>query len=170
MKDTKDKEYEHYNEIIGAFRTIFLVTSDNFGNVKSRPMMIADIDELNDTIWFFASEDSKKVQQILNNPKCAVIGMDSSKMISISGSTTLIQNKNKMIELWKGAYLPWFPEGVDSPNISLLEFKPNEAEYWDGSGMNALKYIFQSAKAIISGSTIKIQEPSQHGQVGFRPL
>ena len=61
--------------------------------------------------------------------------------------------------MWKEAWKIWFPIGKSDPNIALLKFTAHEGEYWDNAGMQGLKYVYDAAKAYVTGERHK---PTTH--------
>jgi hypothetical protein len=47
----------------------------------------------------------------------------------------------------------WF-DGPDDPTVALMEFVPEEAELWDVSGTNGLRFVFAAAKALATGTEL----------------
>ncbi len=43
--------------------------------------------------------------------------------------------------------------------------RPEEGEFWDNEGFNKIKYLFESAKAYVTGQTPEVAEGEQHGVV-----
>jgi general stress protein 26 len=67
-------------------------------------------------------------------------------------------------EMWKEAWKVWFPGGKSDPNIAVLKFTAHEGEFWDNGGIQGLKYVYEAAKAYVSGETPKKDE-LQHAKV-----
>jgi general stress protein 26 len=68
-----------------------------------------------------------------------------------------VRNRAKIVELWKPELRAWFPEGVETPDITLLKVTVERAEYRDGS---------QSipAHAVSLVSSLVTGEPAQSGE------
>jgi hypothetical protein len=56
---------------------------------------------------------------------------------------------------------PWFPDGLEDPDLGLLEVTVEDAEYWDAPA-NKTQRLFGLAKALSSGNTDRLGE---HGTV-----
>lgn len=56
---------------------------------------------------------------------------DDHRYVSLSGRASLIQDTEKMKELWSPVYRAWFPQGLDDPEPVLLRVDVDKAEYWD---------------------------------------
>ena len=79
---------------------------------------------------------------------------------------SLASLRDKVRELWDESYKVWFPGGVEDPDIELISVRPERGEYWDTTGGNRAKYLWEAAKAYVSGTTPEIDE-SQHGRVNL---
>jgi hypothetical protein len=51
--------------------------------------------------------------------------------ISLSGTGKMVDDSTKVKELWNSWVEAWFPEGPDDPNVVLIKFSSDSAEYWD---------------------------------------
>jgi general stress protein 26 len=56
---------------------------------------------------------------------------EQERYISISGTAQLVQDRNKLQQLWKPELQTWFPKGLEEPDIALLKVHINKADYWD---------------------------------------
>ena len=54
---------------------------------------------------------------------------------------------------WSKGFDVWFPAGKEDPNACLMTFKPRDAELWDSSGLKGLRYLLESAKALLTKTT-----------------
>ncbi|MDR3613578.1 MAG: pyridoxamine 5'-phosphate oxidase family protein [Candidatus Obscuribacterales bacterium] len=55
----------------------------------------------------------------------------NQKYVSLSGTAQLVRDKAKIKEIWQPELKPWFPQGVDTPDIAVLRINAEKAEYWD---------------------------------------
>ena len=163
MAACTDGEYSRYKKLINSFRTAFFITID--GQIlRSRPMAIAAIEDEDNSIWFFTSDSSHKVDEVNSDSKSAVACMDASTMITVSGNSKIVHDHEKVRRLWNDDYREWFPQGMETPNLALIKFEPIQAEYWDSNNRtDGLKYFVESVKAVASG-TPRADE-SAHGRV-----
>jgi general stress protein 26 len=160
-------EMQKIHDLIEKFDTAMLVTHGRDGFERARPMAIAHV-EPNGSIWFFTGRVSEKVREILvDDEVLLVMQKDHSLYLSLSGHATLVDNSAKAAELWREAYKTWFPGGVNDPNLLLVRVSANLVEYWDNTGLNGIKYLFESAKAYVQGVPPKVSEPEQHDRVRF---
>lgn len=62
--------------------------------------------------------------------------------------------------LWKEPHKVWFPKGPDDPDLVLLSVEPEIAEFWDVGGIKGLRYLFDAAKAYVTGERVAIEDES----------
>lgn len=131
-------------------------------------MEVARVDE-NGDLWFFTGDDTAKVREIESDPRVQVICQNGrASFVALGGRATLIRHDRALIrELWKPSFKVWFPGGVEDPNIVLIRVTGERGEYWDHTGVKGLKYICQSIKAVVQGTSPEIKEGEEHGRVNF---
>lgn len=152
-------------EMLRGFETVMLATANPEGRIESRPMQVVDIDERTGTIWFFTGRESRKVHEILDNAQVAVVCQDKrSTYLCLSGTGMIVHEPSRVRHLWKEPFRAWFPGGPDDPNLRLLVVEPLLAEYWDNRGANKLEYMFDAARAYVSGDRPQVAEGEQHAR------
>ena len=77
----------------------------------------------------------------------------------------IVHEPSRVRQLWREPFRTWFPGGPDDPDLRLLVVEPRLAEYWDNRGANGLEYMFEAAKAYVSGIRPEVDEGDQHGRV-----
>lgn len=158
-------QLEKFHALLCGFDTAMLVTHSDDGELRARPMAIAKVDD-NCRVWFLTLAESGKVHEIDVDKRVNVTCQrERDLFLSLTGRGDLDRDRAKLEELWKEEYKVWFPEGKDDPHLVLLAVEPEEGEYWDQEGMKKLKYLFESAKALATGTRPKIDEGEQHGRV-----
>lgn len=78
-----------------------------------------------------------------------------------------MEDRATIAKLWKPSFRAWFPGGAEDPDIVLLKIAGMSAEYWDNTGTNRFRYIYQSLKALVSGTTPEVKEGEQHGNISL---
>jgi general stress protein 26 len=160
-----ETEAQKFHDLLVKFETAMLVTHTEDGNLRARPMAVAQVEE-HCTIWFLSLHESGKVHELEIDPRVAVTCQkDSSTYLSLTGRATLSRERSKIEELWKEPYKVWFPRGKNDPDLILIGIQPAEGEYWDQGGVNKLKYLFEAAKAYSTGTRPHIEEGELHGRV-----
>lgn len=159
-----DDPHQKFQDILADFDTAMLVTVDREGGLRSRPMQIACAEDDGD-LWFVTSLASGKAQEIAADVRCAVTMQSAREFLSLTGTSELVRDPQRLRRMWTEAWRPWFPEGPEDPQLGLIHFEAEEAEYWDMSGVRAARYLFEAAKAVLSGEEIETGDPGQHASV-----
>ncbi|RRB00777.1 pyridoxamine 5'-phosphate oxidase family protein [Larkinella rosea] len=156
--EQRNGDMEKVTKLISDIRIGMLTTQDEHGNLVSRPMAVMQVDE-EGNLWFLTKEHSPKTEQIDQHYKVNVAFADASdsSFVSVSGSAEELQDRAKIEELWSPMAKPWFPEGKDDPQLSLLKVHIETAEYWDSSSSRMVR-LFEMARAALTGDTYKLGE------------
>ena len=159
---------EKFRELFEDFDTAMLVTRAPDGQLRARPMAIADCDP-DGTFWFLTQSDSGKIDEIAADPHVNVVMQSKLKFVSVSGTSTPVDDRAKIDELWNEAWKTWFPGGKDDPTLILLKVHGTKGEYWDNSGTGGIKYLIEAGKAYLSGTQPDVEnDPQIHGKVNIR--
>jgi general stress protein 26 len=151
-------------ELLHAFDVGVLVTTTEDGDLHARPMAIAQVDD-DCTTWFVTSRSSPKIDEVHKKNRAHVVCQrGATAFLSMSGEAAVVDDRARLEGMWKVTYEPWFPQGKDDPDLTLLRVKPERGEYWDGRGLRGVKYVLEAAKAIANGTRVRIDEPGQHGR------
>ena len=154
---------EHFQTVIEKFSTALLVTRTEQGQLRARPMQIAEARE-NADIWFVTCNDDGKSEEVRADPNVCVAMTDGNRHISLSGLAELDNDRDKLRAMWNPRWQVYFPDGPDAPNVTLLKVKADQGEYWDISGTNAVQYFAKGAMAYFTGDRPKMDE-SMHDKV-----
>jgi general stress protein 26 len=146
-----DKQ-KHLTELLTHFRTAMLVTRGAQGELRSRPLAIAEVRE-DGVLAFATSIESGKVHEIEADPQVNVSLQDDKRFVSVTGRAAIVQDRAEIDRLWSEAWKVWFPKGKTDPAICLIEVDASAAEYWDQSGGRGIKYLFEAAAAYVKGTT-----------------
>mgnify|MGYP000406061396 CR=1 FL=1 len=155
---------ENFVELCQNFNNAMLVTQADNGALAARPMMIAQVDNDGD-MWFATDQHSGKVDDILSHPDVCVTLADGSDFASVSGKGEVIVDRQRILELWSEPWRTWFPDGPEDPRIALIRVHAATGEFWSNSGTNRAKYLFQAAKAYMSGKRPQVEGSEQHSRV-----
>jgi len=165
MKEIINQNVAKLVEMVKDVHICMLITNEeNTENLSGRPMGINKIDD-DGTMWFFTKASSYKVEEIETSKKVsiAIANEKSQNYLMIHGIATLVNDKNKMKELWSSIMKAWFPLGLDDPDITLIKVVPNEVNYWDSSS-NKMVVLFNMLKAIVTG---KEYTEGEHGKINL---
>lgn len=145
----------HLYELLKDFPTVMLGTFEQTGGVPSliaRPMSVSKLDA-DCKLTFITGLDTSKVGEALQTHAAHVIGQSKTQFFTVKGQIRVSQNRDRIRELWTKLNDVWF-DGPDDPTAALMEFYPEEAEIWDVSGTNGLRFVFAAAKALITGTDL----------------
>lgn len=157
-------EMQEFLDILESFDHAMLVTQRG-AELRSRPMAIADRTE-EGHVWFITSVDSAKLEELTDYPDVNLAMQAGSTFLSISGTVRATRDPDRINELWNDVQELWFPEGRNDPTLILLEVVPTYAEYWDRSGVEAVKFAFDAAKSMATGRTLG-EDEGKHAKLHF---
>ena len=115
-------------ELMKDIRIAMLTTVDGEGHLTARPMAQQEV-EFDGDLWFFVEADSPTAANLTANPSAGVSLSSNSTWISLSGSAVLVHDVAKAKELWNSWVEAWLPEGPEDPNVTLIKFSADAAEY-----------------------------------------
>ncbi|RLP86069.1 MULTISPECIES: pyridoxamine 5'-phosphate oxidase family protein [unclassified Micromonospora] len=145
-------------ELVRAARICMLTTIALDGRQVSRPMGLQEA-EFDGDLWFFASADSAKVRQIRVNPEVNVAFSDQkhNAWVSVSGTATEAFDRARAERLWNPLLRAWFPDGLDTPGLTLIKVHASSAEYWDSPSSTVVN-LFGFARAAVTGRPPEVGE------------
>ena len=154
--ETQQEQHDELSklaELIEDIKFAMFTTTDKDGSLRSRPLATLQLDDQGQ-LWFFTSASSPKADEVEQHSSVNVsyAHPDRQDYVSVSGVAQILRDKDKMKQLWTPWIKPWFPGGLDDPDLVLLKVKIQEAEYWDAPG-SAVKRAYGFAKAVLTGNT-----------------
>lgn len=141
--------------------TCFFCTAIRSGEAfATRPMSVQELDEAG-VFWFLSATDSHKNAQLAADPKVQLLfqGSSHSDFISLYGTATISQDKEKIKALWSPLLKTWFTEGIDDPRISVIRVVPEHGYYWDTKHNQMIAF----AKQLIGAATGQTLDDSIEG-------
>jgi len=140
-----------------------VVTHEGQGrNMRSRPMAARPARE-EGAIYFLTDVDSPKASEIRRDETICLALADNKakKYLSITGYAELIDDRNRIKQLWS-IYDKAFWSDENDPRIRILLVRPESAEFWEGAGaiVTAVKLIAAS----VSGERMNL---GKNEKVGF---
>ncbi len=154
---TLAESFARLNEIIREINVAMLTTMTDDGILRSRPMGTQQIDLIDGALWFFASSDSPKTDEILHHRQVNVsyASVDHQRYVSVSGRAHVVRDRTKARELWQPKAKTWFPLGSDDPTLILLRVDVVAAEYWDSTS-SKMKQLYGLAKSAVTGNPVSV--------------
>lgn len=155
-------------EALKDIKFTMFTTTESDGCLYSRPMATLEIDErkFDGRIWFFTDKNSPKVSSIENEQhvNLAYAEPAKEKYVSVSGRASLVNDRQKIKDLWTPAMKAWFPEGVDDPNIALICVDVETAELWDAPPSKVV-HLAGVIKAVATGQRYDGEKHHHHFDV-----
>lgn len=153
--ESERSDVEKIRDLIKGISFAMLTTVDEDGSLRSRPMQTQEA-EFNGELWFFTSASSAKVDEVRSDQRVnlSYSDPDDNRYVSLSGTATLVRDRERIKELWKPALKAWFPGGQDDPEVALLRVKVEKAEYWD-SPSSKMVQLAGFLKAIATGKRLE---------------
>ncbi|MTD14649.1 pyridoxamine 5'-phosphate oxidase [Nakamurella sp. YIM 132087] len=135
-------------ELVKRARSAMLTTMTPDGDHVSRPMAVQEA-EFDGDLWFFADENSDKIRDITAHPRVNVALANDSKneWTSIAGTAEIVHDRAKAEQLWSKPLETWFPDGLDTPGLTLIKVQGDTAEYWDAP-TSRIKLLLGMGRAI----------------------
>jgi len=158
------EQSEHFISLLKKFSNVMLVTHTGEEGFHARPMAVADIEE-DGRLWFISGADTAKIHEIEVDSHVHIVAQHGHSAISLTGRASLIGDREKIAQLWNEAFRVWFPMGKTDPDIELIAVRPERGEYWDSTGIHGAKYLWEAAKAYVSGTTPDADDGDLHGKV-----
>ena len=158
VQDQKFGELDKVAELVKEIKFAMMTTEDEDGTLRSRPMSTMQMDA-DGNLWFFTALSSSKIDEATQHRQVnlSYARIDKQDYLSVSGTAEIVRDKDKMKALWTPWIKPWFPDGLDDPDLTLLKVRIQEAEYWDAPG-NAMKRLYGLAKGAMTGNTDALGE------------
>jgi len=119
-----------------------LTTLEPDGSLRSRPLVTVRLDS-GGRLWFLTSISSPKVAEIDQHRQVNVSYADpkAQSFVSVSGTTQILRDRERIRELWTPEVEPWFPQGAEDPDLALLAVTIESAEYWDAPSRGMVRIL-----------------------------
>lgn len=151
-------------EIVNDVKVAMMCTLMDEEKITSRPMSTAQIDDQG-AIWFFTNDTSSKAQQIEDQYELVLCYSKPSDntYATVHGRAKIVEDKDKINDLWNPLLKAWFPKGKDDPDLALIRVDPHHAEYWDDSSSRMVTFL-KIAAASVTGGTY---EGGEYGELNL---
>ncbi len=113
-------------------------------------------------LWFFTELSTRKVEEMDQHRKVnlSYADVERQSFVSICGRVRLLRDPEKARELWTQRVKPWFPSGLEDPDLGLLEVTVEQAEYWDVPA-SRMQRLF----GLTAATDGEPGQPGEHGEV-----
>ena len=147
---THTDEHKKVAELIKDFRFAMFVTQDpDNGKLVAHPLTVQEA-EFDGDLWFLVSKVGGPIADLVPDAPVNVSFSGDSSWVSLSGTARLVEDRQKIRELWNPMVEAWFPEGPDDPAVGVLKFDAESAEYWDSPG-GKIATAFSFVKSKLTG-------------------
>jgi general stress protein 26 len=103
--------------------------ANNYPNIKAK---IKTENEDLKRIWLSTNTSSKRVSQLVHNPKACVyfVDLEQWKGLMLVGDVEVLQDQDVKQRLWHNGDEKYYPRGVDDPDYSVLRFTAHWGNYY----------------------------------------
>ena len=132
------------SDISEAMRDIdfCMLTTISDGGLAARPMSNNREVDYDGDSFFFSDGDSRTVKDLERDPTVALAYQGSAGLmgvvgkpgmfIAIEGKGELIRDKGQFAAHWQKELERWWPQGIDTPGLTLIKIHADRLHYWDG--------------------------------------
>lgn len=150
-KDIQNKEaLDKFKKLVKEINVCMFITNNEHEHQEhTRPMATLDIDE-DGSLWFFTDIRSVKVEEVNAHENVHLVYAHPGKesYLDVWGNAATTQDKQIIKSKWSPVAKAWFPNGVDDPNLTLLNVKPTSAYYWDANAGKMISFLKIATSAI----------------------
>jgi general stress protein 26 len=141
---------------------VAMVVTGEGQHMRARPMAVRPARD-EGAIEFLTDVDAPKAHEIRHDETICLALADNrnQKYVSITGHAEIIDDRNRVKEIWSIYDKAFWPDKND-PRIRILRVTPESAEFWEGAGtvVTAVKLV----AAMASGERMNLGE---NEKVGF---
>ena len=140
---TGDAALTKLRELLAHFSIAFMVTISE-GRAHARPLGVCGKpEEFDGTLWFITDRRSHKVEEISDGANTTVTFQNDQRgaYAHMRGRATVVEDRQRLETLYTPDQRTWFPDGPDDPNMTLVRFDVDDADYWDGHSNMARKAV-----------------------------
>jgi len=155
-------------DLIRDIRFAMFTTRHDSGHLHSRPVTTQNsrLDE-DDNLWFFMPRLGETVTELTNDPAVNVVYADPNRdsYVSVTGTAAVVGDMAKKRKLWSKLAEAYFPEGINDPDLALVQVKIIHASYWDVKE-SKLVQLYHMAKAVVTGKPLTGM--GEHAEIRMR--
>ena len=139
---------QKFKKLADDIKICMFITAPN-EDESSRPMATIQVDD-DGTLWFFTHRSSGKTSQIEEDKEVHLVYSHPSKesYMDVWGHGSVVEDRQKIRDLWSPIIKAWFPQGVEDPDLCLLRVKPYTAHYWDSEQGKMVAFLKIVASAV----------------------
>lgn len=151
----KQAQMDTIQAMVKDIKYTMMTTRNGENHLHSCPMNTTETSIGAKEIWFIGHKPSETIDNIKQNPEVnlAYVTQESDKYLSISGTAELVEDEEKLNELWSVMYNAYFEQGKDDPKVQLIKVVPHGAEYWANG--NAITSAVKMAAAALTDNAVE---------------
>lgn len=127
-------------DALARFEPAVLMTSDGLGAIYS-PTGAGQ----GSTLWFLA--DARALPDWESNRRHLVTlsfqSPDERVFLTVSGKAQVVTDPRATARMWRPTFKRWFAGGAADPRLLLLEFSPDDAEFYQATEGRVSAYLTQ---------------------------
>jgi len=126
-----------------------MLTTVSDGGLAGRPMSNNRNVDFDGDSYFFSDGDSRTVRDLERDARVALAFQGSGGLlgvvgkpgifIAIEGKGELLRDRARLAEHWRGELKRWWPQGIETPGLTLIKVRADRIHYWDGGDESELK-------------------------------
>lgn len=133
------KTLHDLSKAMGKIDFAMLTTRTEGGQLATRPMSNNGEVEWTGESYYFSDGSARTVADVERDPHVALsfqgrAGLLGARplFVAVEGEASLIRDKAAFAEHWTPDIERWFPQGVDTPGLTLIRVRAVRVHYWDG--------------------------------------
>ncbi len=111
-------------------------------------------------LYFITARNTAHVAALVHEPRVALSFSSRSAWVALTGTAQIVDDTEKLRELWNTFAEAWLPGGPEDPNAALVRVDVEHGEYWDTPG-GRIASLISFAKVKLTGDTYD----TDHGTV-----
>lgn len=151
---SKQEQMDTIQAMVKDIKYTMMTTRNGENHLHSCPMNTTETSIGAKEIWFIGHTPSETVDNIKQNAEVnlAYVTQDADKYLSVSGTAELVDDAEKLDELWTVMYNAYFEQGKEDPRVQLIKVVPHGAEYWANG--NAIASAVKMTAAAVTETAI----------------
>ena len=143
-------------ELIGHNAICMFTSNVKEVPLQTRPMTTQEVDD-EGNFWFFSSKDSHKNHEVLSDSRVQLLFANTaeSEYLTVYGRAAIVEDREKIDDMWSPMVKAWFQEGKDDPNLTLIKVTPEDVYYWEPKH-NKMITLFNIAVSAASGKQMDV--------------
>lgn len=144
----KSPDLSQLGQLLKNMSVAMLTNFNDEGALVSRPMAPHHMCSQGH-IWFLTNHYSNKVKH-LSPLNLAFVNESDATYVSLAGFGEIVLDRDLIEKSWSAFARPWFTDGIDSIELSLLKFTTEVADYWDAPHCKMVRLAALSASNVAS--------------------